>query len=540
MENTIVPTGRTEKGALAHESTFDKNLDLFVKLVRTHHSKKAGHRMLRRSDVTSRIDTLPNLYSMLRFAWMECAMLVVKIIFQTRDPRNGKGERALSYRLLRWLKHAHPKTYRIVMNRIPEFGRFDDWLALCCDDDDYELQLFANQLQTDLTVDHPSLAAKWAPREGTSTSALAKRLARIMFPNDRACMKRYRKEIISPLMQKLDVVEVKMCASKFGDINYEHVPAGAMHQYGKDCVGVHSIQDDESEKKRPGAFLRQDNERFVDYRAKVKEGKAKIHSTGIQPHQLVKTVWNNVSNATAELQWTALLTKLAESGKLQNAISIVDVSGSMDGEPIEVAISLGLVIASLSEGHYHNKVITFSESPSLFDVLGTTLSEKVNCLQMMPWGNTTNFQSAYQLILNSAKFVSLPKEQMPKTLFVFTDMQFDSASESAEETLFQSAKREFEAAGYELPRMVFWNLRASETGGFPVTASQTGTAYVSGFSSVLLKVFMDGIDFTPMSILHALLDKYPGDVDASEVGVDIDVNENIILSHESDVSESDE
>lgn len=52
----------------------------------------------------------------------------------------------------------------------------------------------------------------------------------------------------------------------------------------------------------------------------------------------------------------------------------------------------------------------------------------------------------------------------------------------------------YEAAGYTLPQVVFWNLAASRIPGqksTPVQVNEKGVALVSGFSGQLLKLFMD-------------------------------------------------
>ncbi len=89
-------------------------------------------------------------------------------------------------------------------------------------------------------------------------------------------------------------------------------------------------------------------------------------------------------------------------------------------------------------------------------------------------------------------------------------------------TNFQAAKAAFAAAGYELPNVVFWNLRASERGhrrgvaSTPVTRHESGAALVSGFSGQLLKLFMgdelfkNRDTFTPMYLMETSLARYDG------------------------------
>lgn len=526
-----IANGTTENGAVAYNTTYSNILDLFITSVGNHkHTRrivKAKMPMRNVMGIEEETETdeeysqpknFSNQVAKLSLAWNENPELLLKLIAQTRDPRNGKGERDLGLEFFRWLKDNKNSTYRKNIARfVKEYGRWNDLNVMSQDElgyiDPFEMNVFAEQLREDLLIEKPSLAAKWAPREHGASADLAIVLADIMFPDDPYAMKRYRKEVIAPLMQKLNVVEVKMCANEWENIKFDHVPAKAMLLYGRDSVTKYS----EEKQKQPGAFIRHQEERFKEYRDNVKKGKAEIKTAGIQPHELVSKITSS-EDETVELQWSAMIDKLRQSGKLPNAISIVDVSGSMRGEPMDVAIALGLVTSELSEGIFHNKVITFSANPELFDTTAPTLHERVQKIGNMRWGMNTNFQAAYQLILKSAVMFGVPKEQMPKVIFVFTDMQFDQASNCCQErTLYDNAKIDFESAGYELPQMVFWNLRDSVNGGFPVTKSKSGTAFVSGFSAILLKAFMNGSEFTPESILHTLLDRYVVEVDPTDI-----------------------
>jgi Mg-chelatase subunit ChlD len=306
-----------------------------------------------------------------------------------------------------------------------------------------------------------------------------------------------------------------MCAGDWDAINYQHVPSQAMLIYGKNS----RKRQKEGEENQTGAFLRHDKERFTEYREQVKVGEAKINTTGIQPHQLVQTYMgygDTRLDETVELQWTAMVQKLALTGDLGSSMSIVDVSGSMSGEPMEVAIALGLVASSLSEAPFKNTVITFHEQPSLVRITGDTLKEKVKQLESAPWGGSTDFEASLRLVLDMAIACGVHPSKMVKTLFVFTDMQFNSASSRPEQTIYKNCKALYAKAGYPFPNIVFWNLRASEKNAFPVQVSQYGTAFVSGFSSDLLKVFMSGITFTPIHILTELLKKYEVQVAPTE------------------------
>jgi hypothetical protein len=72
-------------------------------------------------------------------------------------------------------------------------------------------------------------------------------------------------------------------------------------------------------------------------------------------------------------------------------------------------------------------------------------------------------------------------------------------------------RRKYEAAGYTMPNIVFWNLN-DRGGDKPVRFGESGVALVSGFSPAIMKsVLASDLDkFTPESVmLKALMvDRY--------------------------------
>jgi hypothetical protein len=440
---------------------------------------------------------------MCELAWNESPYDLLALFYLTRDPRNGKGERDVSYAMLEWLKLNKPNTYKANISTIVEtYGRFDDYLKLAKTPDDIEYKLFADALKRDLTLEHPSLAVKWAPRESNDPDA-TKILAKILFPQDSHALSRYRKEILVLLAKKVTILESLMCKNKWDEINYEHVPSQAMKLYGRKSI---KSKDDDT---REGAFLRHDKERFMEYREDVSTGKAKVNVTGLEPHKLVKAVMTE-HDPMMENQWNTMIKQLQKNVSLSSAMALVDVSGSMEGEPMEVAIALGLVIATLTPAPFGNKFISFYETPELHGFTGNTLHEKVKSILKTSWGGSTNIVKAFELILNTANMFNVPADDMIKTLFVFTDMQFNCATQENEKTIYQHVSQMFQKHGYTMPRIVFWNLRYSENDAFPVTISDHGTAFVSGFSPILLKAFTDCETISPVYIFKKMIERYTG------------------------------
>jgi hypothetical protein len=112
----------------------------------------------------------------------------------------------------------------------------------------------------------------------------------------------------------------------------------------------------------------------------------------------------------------------------------------------------------------------------------------------------TNIEAVYNLILQTAIDNNLKQEDIPANVLLVSDMEFDSMVDfnncgrysygnySAKQcALFEQIKKRYEAAGYVMPRTVFWNV-GSRTGTVPIQEHETGTALVSGYSPAIAKM----------------------------------------------------
>jgi len=354
----------------------------------------------------------------------------------------------------------------------------------------------ALEAKTDLDKIPVTLAAKWAPTEKThfdkkENGNQAYILAQQLFPGSKGmtAMKKYRK-VMSSLRENINVVERLMAAGRWSEINFATLPAKAHRLLRK-------------------AFAKHAPEEYQKYLKLLSEGKVKINSTGTQPHELVKTCMAGENDQTIEGQWKDLVQKLANAGTLGSALAISDVSGSMSGTPMEVSIAFGILLSELVSEPFKGQLITFSEKPELHQVSGSTLYEKVKDVSKMKWGMNTDLMAVFKLLLNFAKICHVRPKDMVKTLFIFTDMQFDTAESKPWKTTYQNIQDLYVQNGYPVPQIVFWNLRDTAA-SFPVKADCPGVSLVSGFSSELLKVFLSGdiTDMTPMKVMMMALDPY--------------------------------
>ncbi|CAO2189003.1 unnamed protein product [Urochloa humidicola] len=372
-------------------------------------------------------------------------------------------------------------------------------------------QFFADLLASDLEQLAPGgkkkkigLAAKWCPTLGSSfdrTTLLCEAIARRLFPRDSSpdyadlseehyayrVLHRLRREVLVPLRKVLELPEVYMSAQRWSELPYTRVASVAMRRY-------------------KALFKKHDETRFDKYLEDVEAGKAKIAAGALLPHEIAHAAFAGEADDVSELQWRRMVEDLRKKGSLSNCIAVCDVSGSMGGTPIEVCVALGLLISELSEKPWGGRVITFSATPQIHKIEGKTLTQKMTFIKRMEWQMNTNFQAVFDRILHTAVDARLPKDKMIRTVFVFSDMEFDQASARPWETDYQVICRKFKDAGYgdAVPQIVFWNLRESQS--VPVTSTQPGVAMVSGFSKNLVKLFLenDGV-VSPEAVMAAAI-----------------------------------
>ncbi|XP_071703712.1 uncharacterized protein [Rutidosis leptorrhynchoides] len=402
-------------------------------------------------------------------------------------------------------KIRHEKKYTMAKKAVDRYKRDPDYRFLYDRVSDH----FAECLRSDIKfleegkVRKISLAAKWCPSLNQSfdrSTLLCESIAKKVFPRGEYAeydgveeghytyrvRDRLRKEILVPLRKALELPEVYIGKNEWGLIPYNRVASVAMTLY-KD------------------KFLKHDETRFQEYLENAKSGKATIASGALLPHEIISRLRGYDGGLVAELQWKRMVDDMAKIGKFNNCLAICDVSGSMIGQPMDVCGALGILVSELSKEPWKGKVITFSQNPTLQMVKGKNLKSKTQFMRKMEWGMNTNFQKVFDLILEVASIKGrLRKKDMIKRVFVFSDMEFDQASKKPWETDYKVIKRKFEEKGYEVPDMVFWNLRDSRA--TPVLGKENGVALVSGFSKNLMKLFMkNGGVINPEIVLESVI-----------------------------------
>lgn len=133
-----------------------------------------------------------------------------------------------------------------------------------------------------------------------------------------------------------------------------------------------------------------------------------------------------------------------------------------------------------------------------------TFAERLEYLCTFNEVADTNVEAVFDLILDAAVRNNVPQEELPETLYLISDMEFNACVRNASVSNFASAKRRFAEHGYRLPQIVFWNV-ASRNSNQPVTKNEQGVALVSGCTPRLFSMVASG-DLSPYSVMMDIIE----------------------------------
>ena len=442
----------TENGALTNISTTDAIVDFFF------------HGAALRNEPNE--ERIINLFEK---AFNQDPTKALRILFYIRDIRGGQGERRVFRIILTSLAQNEEEWVIKYLDSIPTYGRWDDIIYLLSEDIPSTVKnkivtIIKAQLKADLDQASKNraitLLAKWMPSENAS-SIKTKDLANYLISALNVTKKVYRKTL-STLRKHTNIVENNLRTKEYSTINYSTLPTKASMKYTK-------------------AFYRNDKSNFSKFIESIKEGKTKINAKVVYPYEIVQMLQKG-NYDLAEAMWKNLPDYL---GDVQGLV-VADTSGSMRGTPMNVSISLALYVAERNKNKaFKDYFISFSETPKFHRIKGNTFIEKCNSIKLGDIAST-NIQAVFDLILDRAEAMNIPKSDMPKMLFIVSDMEFNQATRNNTMTNFEVIRNKYAESEYEMPTLVFWNVN-SRRNQTPVTINDRGVILISGCSPVIFK-----------------------------------------------------
>jgi len=537
-EESYKVLGENNHPALSSEGFGDRLVALFFALVRNKREETLKKEV--RDVLQENIESIKNLFV---------------LAFQTRWCRGGKGEKQLFYIIFCELYEHYPKLCLELLELIPQYGYWKDFRNIhyyyftnhmpnpdttmfikMLDIIEKQLKLDIYEMENNIDkVPKISLLAKYySPKkcfckdnkiskrssiDNLFFESLAKRLYITQEEPDKSTINyaemTLRKKLVS-LRKLLDIPEVKMCANRWAEINFNKVASLCMSRNSRAF-----LDEDKS-----GNLRHPDNEDRKLCRQHLIDTLSKgIKGSQLMPNELVEKVYGNKVSpgmeAVANSQWNDLFENLKEQIKkraietgnnnfdLTRCLVMSDVSGSMSGTPMMVSIAFGILVSQLSHDSFKDLVLTFDDEPEFHSLKNAdTFSKKVESLSKAKWGGTTNFEGAMKLIIKIIEKNKLKEEEIPQSLLVVSDMQFNAALDNSDYhsdrrgsgwgTAYDNIKNMFNKLGERLyghninpPQIIFWNVRA-DTVGFPCASDDEGVTMLSGYSAALLKFIFSG------------------------------------------------
>lgn len=501
-ELNMSETVRSENGAVMHASTANPFLDAFFKISSCRNIKDE--------------DQIIQIFAP---CFKKDFILACRMLFYIRDCRQGCGEKRTFKILFNWLfsdknKNRFPyygfadsyEAHKALVKLLPEYGSWKDVVDLAGElDQPVFFDVIREQLDADVrgfADNQPiSLLAKWMPSINTSSKKTVK-LAKLFCTRLDYKHAAYRK-LLANLRKHIGIIESKMCSGEWGAIDYNAVPSKANLLY-------------------KNAFIKHDEARRREYLNKLVKGdeSVKINAATLEPYEIVHKYvtehghshnysWTDYRAIKGEDDAFEMLWKnLPRNDALQekNLICVHDNSGSMGttvgGTTVschDVADSLAIYCSEMLKGDWKDKFITFSEQPKMVDLSNCgSLASKINQLHRKMDCSNTNVEAVFDLILQTAVKNHCKQDEIPDVL-ILSDMEFDSATTvygygsrvSAYETLFETIRRKFARQGYQMPKLIFWNI-CSRTMGIPVRENENGVILVSGFSKNIFNMVASG------------------------------------------------
>ena len=435
----------------------------------------------------------------------EDQILAMKMLFMARDVRGGLGERRLFKVIMKNLADTNPDLVKKVIPIIPEYGKWDDLFELFGTKCEKQMVSFVkDQINKDLISasknESISILAKWMPSINTSNRNTVNMAYK--FANEMKLTPRQYRKMLTNLRSILNLPETNLSANRIDKVVYPEVASKAH-------LNLKNV------------FLRKDADRYIAFLESTKRGETKINAATLAPYE----VWNKYAgeqsyysrrsvkyDETLEQLWK----NLKSYGNLENTLVVADGSGSMSVKlgktnitALDVAQSLAVYFGERCEGQYKNNFITFSERPQLVNFGDGTLKSKIDIVSKYTEVANTNIEAVFDLILTTAKSKNMSQEDLPKTIVVISDMEFDSATCSnrgsrLNKTLFEGIQDKYAENGYQLPRLAFWNVNSRNL-AVPIQINKMGVNLVSGFNQAAIKMVMSG-NLDPFLAIKDMLD----------------------------------
>ena len=455
--------------------------------------------------IVSSLRIITDVNKELKEEYVHYLILLYKIVGNTRDIVNGKGERELTYMMITVWYDFFPELAFYALNtlvyshsflntkaNIHSYGSWKDMKYFCnyvkkrfYDNEEHPLikeciKIINTQLLLDEQSkpnDNISLVSKWIPREkskkfGWIFTYLAYdyfkhyiQSANDLFSiiNSKLKCKTHYRQLISKLNNKLNTVQIKQCSKEWSKIDFENVTSVTLNKNYKCFLNDKEIKDEDRvkcEENFKNLIFRsvlESTSNTNNFRNNLNLKKINIKGTQIGLNEFTKTALNIINEKNKNngiynekllyekgllnLQWN---NHSLNTDFLGNVIPFIDLSSSMSGESLNASIALGIRVAEKS--NLHKRIMIISNYP-----VWINLENKDNFVDYVEeiikyrFEVNTNIYSAFDLILNAIIDSKMELEIANNmTFIIFSDMQFVNNNLHNKNSIYDKIKEKYE------------------------------------------------------------------------------------------------
>ena len=197
------------------------------------------------------------------------------------------------------------------------------------------------------------------------------------------------------------------------------------------------------------------------------------------------------------------------NGSDYSILPVVDTSGSMRGRPLDVACSLGIYAGERNKGPFKNCYMSFSRVPRLVHIEGADFVDKVARIYKDNLCENTNLEAVFDFLYTLMETGMAKPSDLPKAIVVISDMEIDQGTRCWDSTWtaetaateMETIRKEWKAAGYTLPKLVYWNVDARHD---TILDAGPNVSFCSGCSPILFEQIITGV--TGIELMFKKLD----------------------------------
>ena len=465
--------------------------------------------------------------------YMDDLILLYKMIAQTRDITNGKGERDLTYMMCYTWHNYFPLLALNAIQSLASDAYMGSWkdIKYMCEyirehspkstEDEFIQQcveILNQQFIQDIidkSQNRPiSFVSKWIPREkspkfGWLYEKCVHQWSIQMHPEyfypsqthvqrEKAinkCKREYR-ILLSQFNKWLDTPQIYECAQKWSEIDPIKISQHTLHkQYhallNQDIYGYLRNQDKDRLSCR---------ETFLKYQYPPNSSQNNT-SSSFQMEDLVKIVEKGTNMEHLYSQWEKV--KNAFPQKTEYIFPLLDLSTKNSLN----AMAISLMLSEISK--CPDKILAYDQTCDWISLSQTPLFlDKIYMLQQLKQTRgteTSNIYAVFDFIMEALKQTEMKPEEVKNIVFVVI-----SDYSNKTEDLHDYIEKFFRKNGYDhLPQMVYWNVSMQHQTYIPCKYNTPRTLLLSGTSSSTFQFLKcpEWKNYTPYEYLCYTLDQ---------------------------------